>query len=653
MEGPLLVEITDSRTSVPEFPVLVGQVRKQSSLCAADSGIDSVCREFALHLHWEKGADEIPLDLIHQRRCAFGRFLVRKEVSRKIRASHFKAINLLLNEAKAFRWEPYRFLSDGWRAFLPETRHKRCDELVRHFALQGLEASALTRHDINVWINRSVNERVYSYSSAFMMASRFTAILRRRGFTNVDPIAAARLDGYGKPLKDFPEPLKSRVQEFISYRTRRSDGAEDPEEDEEEDWDDDDVDAPTPRTRRQIRAVSAQALQGDICRLYGFLCRKGRGQIERVEQLYEKKVLRRYKKWLELKRPPWAVRSTFQRLIEAALQQESFASQAIRLENFLRSIPREPEPQRRKRTASKSLPYEDLKKIPPKILEEKQALLARAKSGTVLTKRSEKRTKVEIAQLSLREFLVGWMLVLPWRSRNICECRIGGPKPNLFKLPLDAYPGIELPQWAQEAKRKGDAVWQFRFSAKECKGKDEIHRVLPRSLVGPLETYLKDREDLIKIVGHGADPNTLFVNSFARKLTKISLSHLICEITLTYEGKRSSTKIFRDVYAFAYLVKHREREKFANLAWLLWHKNEGTTRRYYASEYSFRLASVNLEQYLKARAGQPPADGGTDLQEWALNPWVVFSELFEYLIRMLKRVKRLHALRSTAGLDRH
>src|SRR5512146_30148 len=201
MEGTLLVDITVPRTSAPEIPVVVGQVRKLSSLCAADSGIDSLCTEFALYLRWEKGADEIPLDLIHQRRCAFGRFLVRKEVSRKIRASHFKAINLLLNEAKVLRWEPYQFLSDGWRVFLPEARQKKCAELVRHFALQKLEASVLTRHDINVWINRSVNERAYSYSSAFMMASRFTAILLRRGFTNVDSIAAARLDWYGKPLR--------------------------------------------------------------------------------------------------------------------------------------------------------------------------------------------------------------------------------------------------------------------------------------------------------------------------------------------------------------------------------------------------------------------------------------------------------------------
>lgn len=647
MLGSPFFDIDAPGNSAPGIPITISQVRKGSSRCAANSRIESLSKLFALHLRWEKGADEIPLDLILQRRYAFRRFLVREGIPRKRRITLSKLINLLLKEAMALGWAPDQFLSDGWRSFLPEAQRNRCAELVRHFALQGLEASDLTRHEINVWINRSVHERVYTFSVAWLMASQFTVILLRRGYSNVNPIAAARLNGYGKPLEDFPEPLKTRVEEFISYRTRSANGSEDPDEDEDEDWDDDDVDAPRPKTRKQIRSVTAQIHKGEICRLYGFLCIKGRGHVDRVEQLFEKKVLRRYRHYLvfERKQEPWAVRNSFKRLIASALQHLSLVSQSVRLAKFVRDLPTEPEPQRRARMASKSLPYDDLRKIPQKILEEKLRLVARAESDTRATKKNKKRTKFAISQLAMRELLITWMLALPWRSRNICECRIHGPNPNVFKRSLKPYPGIRLPQWVKEA-RDGDEdvkIWQYSFSPKECKGNDQIHRVLPRSLIDPLETYLKYREDLITIAGRGRDPNTLFVNRYARKLNATSLYSLICELTLIYGNKRASAKIIRDVYAFEFLLKHSNPDRFVDLAWLLWHKHPETTRRYYATEYNFSLASVNLERYVKARLHPLPADAKADAKVWDYftSPLTILIELSRLLYRPSIRIIRV------------
>jgi hypothetical protein len=645
MERSLPVDIDAPGNSAPGVPATVGQVRKLSSRCAENSGIKTLCKLFALHLQWEKSADEIPLDLILLRRWAFRGFLIRKEFSRERRTRFYNGIDLLLKEAVRLGWVPDQFLSDTWRSFLPEAQRQRCAELVRHFALQGLEAGDLTRHEINVWINRNVQERVYSFSTAWLMASQFTTILLGRGYSNVDQIAAARLGRYGKPLKDFPEPLKTRVEEFISFRLRRADGTGDPDEDEEGDWDDDDVDAPMPKSRKQIRVVSAKKLEGAICRLYGFLCRNGRGDIDRVEQLFEKKVLWRYKEWLisEHKLEPWAVRGPFATLIAAALQHASLVPESVRLARFVRDLPAEPEPQRRARMASKSLPYDDLRMIPQKILADRLAFVARAESDTDGRKRLKRVAKVAVAQLAMREFLIKWMLVLPWRSRNICGCRIHGPNPNLFKRPLKQYPGIRLPQWVKEARARDENVdiWQYSFSPNECKGKARIHRVLPRELIEPLETYLGFRKDLIDLAGRGRDPNTLFVSGFVRKLHATSLYSLMCEITLIYGNKRASAKIIRDVYAFEYLMKHSEPDKFARLAWVLWHKHPDTTRRYYATEYTFSLASVNLERYLKARLRHLPGDAKDDVTDYALFPWIILIELRCLLYRACIRTVRI------------
>src|SRR5581483_7856195 len=332
----------------PEVPVVIGHLRRLGFQSTSNSGTESLYKLFSRHLRWQKDTDQIPIDIIHQRQRAFQLYLVRSGISRKRRSRLIKQMNLLLKEAIELGWVPDQYLSDEWRVFLPEAQLSRCAELVRHFALLQLNPVDLTRHDVNVWINQHVHERVYSFSTAWQMASQFTTMLLRRGYSKVNPIAAARLDKYGKPLEEFPEPLRTRVKEFISYRTRSADGREDPDEDEEDDWDDDDVDGPMPSTRKQIRAVTAQKLEGAICRLYGFLCLKGHGNVEHVEQLFGKGVLHRYKNWLQFERKlePWALRSQLNTLIAAAMQQSSMASESVRLARFVRDLPSELEPQR-------------------------------------------------------------------------------------------------------------------------------------------------------------------------------------------------------------------------------------------------------------------------------------------------------------------
>src|SRR6266481_3906646 len=53
------------------------------------------------------------------------------------------------------------------------------------------------------------------------------------------------------------------------------------------------------------------------------------------------------------------------------------------------------------------------------------------------------------------EFLIQWVLVLPWRQRNIRECRIGlkSEGASLFKVQIEQWDTVAKPRWVQEKLR--------------------------------------------------------------------------------------------------------------------------------------------------------------------------------------------------------
>ena len=73
-------------------------------------------------------------------------------------------------------------------------------------------------------------------------------------------------------------------------------------------------------------------------------------------------------------------------------------------------------------------------------------------------------SKGHAAELVKEEFLIKWLLTLPWRQRNIRECRIGGSNPNIFKAKLPSGRALDMPDWWDEAQRNPEATfWQMRF----------------------------------------------------------------------------------------------------------------------------------------------------------------------------------------------
>ncbi len=555
-----------------------------------------------------KGPNSINLDDLFERRRQFIVALARLGIEPQERRRYSDHIKDLLTKANELGWKPDQFLSEEWRSYFTKARDEGCLELLRHFARLGVKPGELTIAQIDNWVDQRTINRDKSFATAWTIGSRFTTMLLR-DYPDLNPVSAAQLDDYASKIDSMPPVLQREVRALLTFRRNRTDGIDD--EVDQSYWDDY-VNLPPVKKREQVREIRAKQLEAVICRICGFLKEK-KQYPKSLKQLFRPKVFEKYRIWLvrDRKLKPWAVEGVFAVLVGSALQYQQLAGGRIWMTNFMRSIPREPNAERRRRMARKTLSDDLLRDIPDQILKER-LLIPETPSNSR-----------QIATLAMKEFLIRWLLVLPWRARNICECRIEDPKApdpldNLYcDIVLPNAP-MRIPGWVK-LKTDDDAstkIWQYKFSPGECKGDKRIQRVLPRELIDPLQTYLKYRKDLIS----PAHKNALFLNSKGRPLDDSTLYFLLSEITLVYADKRSSAKVLRDVFAFHYIRTYPGPDCFARLSRHLWHADERTTRKYYATQYNFSLATEYLERYLSLRRGcrEEPEDTGPDLVEYAL-----------------------------------
>jgi hypothetical protein len=238
----------------------------------------------------------------------------------------------------------------------------------------------------------------------------------------------------------------------------------------------------------------------------------------------------------------------------------------------------------RRRKAERFLEYKVLELIPVKIRA--------GRAG------SEKKGTVQLALLVMKELVMRWLLVLPWRQRNIREMRIGGSMPNLFKGKIPPFSEIEKPDWVgQEEQKNPDAeFWQFHFSCDETKTGIEVEALVPRQLLQPLEEYLnKFRGHLI----HGIDPQTLFLNRAGKPMTCNQVTQLVSTLTLRHGGRRVTPHLFRDIVAYTRLKENRK-ETLA-LSKLLWHANDHEVVETYGGRFNESSGVCAMESWLDER----------------------------------------------------
>lgn len=196
------------------------------------------------------------------------------------------------------------------------------------------------------------------------------------------------------------------------------------------------------------------------------------------------------------------------------------------------------------------------------------------------------------------ELLMKWLITLPWRQRNIRECRIGGATPNLFKSTIAPFSDINKPGWVieEELRNPKAEFWQFQFSDEETKTGIEVSSLLPRQLIGSLDEYLKASRPHLLV---NSDPDVLFVNKAGRKMTKNQMTQTVSELTLRYKGRRVTPHAFRDIVAYTWLKEHPK--DYLTLSKMLWHSNINTTIQIYGSRFNESNGVSAMEAWLDER----------------------------------------------------
>jgi hypothetical protein len=250
----------------------------------------------------------------------------------------------------------------------------------------------------------------------------------------------------------------------------------------------------------------------------------------------------------------------------------------------LDGLPAESESEVKKRKAEKYLEYAVAESIPVRIRAGRPA--------------AEKEGGILAARLALEELLMKWLITLPWRQRNIRECRIGGPTPNLFKGKIPHYSDIDKPMWVSQEEEKNPSAefWQFQFSEDETKTGCAVSALLPRQLIGILEEYLENlRPQLIRDV----DPLTLLVGRKGKPITADLMTKVVSDLTLRHTGRRVNPHAFRDIVAYTWLKEHPK--DYLTLSKMLWHRNINTTLKIYGARFNESNGVSAMESWLDER----------------------------------------------------
>jgi integrase len=514
-----------------------------------------------------KPIDEISFDLIYANRDGFRPFLESLRYKETSIRSYVNYLRMLLQAAEGLGWQAFAHLPVEWQPVVDLARRKKCLAIVKFIAQGNATPENVTQEDLNRWIELRVSQGKHYVTARWQVDSAWRTLVAC-GYTKNAPFVFLRKKNYGVPLLEFPARLREEVNEVLRWKSANFE--------------------PDRPKGAKVRPVSARSIKQTISSLYGYATKIANlAEIDSLEQLLQKRIVSGFSTWCinEQKLKGRPLFGQLAHLLAAVSKHPDH--KALELSWFrplLDTIPIEGYETVKARKAKKYLPYDVLASIPAKI---------RAKRKAEATRGEE-----HVARLVMEELMIAWLLVFPWRQRNLRECRVAGPDPNLFKGAVEEFSGIDKPSWAveEEANNPNAEFWQVRFSVDETKTEVAVHSLVPKQLIGLLEEYLSEyRPVLLK----GRKCDTLFVPSETDVVSAKFVTNTVSELTLRYGGRRVTPHLFRDIVAFAWLKAHSK--DYLTLSKLLWHKQLSTTIEYYGSRFNESSASVAMESWLEER----------------------------------------------------
>jgi hypothetical protein len=190
-----------------------------------------------------------------------------------------------------------------------------------------------------------------------------------------------------------------------------------------------------------IRARPSEAWEGtgdfswclkySFCQLAGYAINICDLQPVSVTELLQKDLVEAFVEWAINERgiKGWPLKHKLVTIVAVVNHHPSYRSQDFSwLKTLVDSIPIEDASERKQRKARKYVEYDVLETIPAKIHAVREDY-----------ERARNKKPKRVSRLAMEQLMIRWLLVLPWRQRNVRECRVNGSSPNLFKSKIPAF----------------------------------------------------------------------------------------------------------------------------------------------------------------------------------------------------------------------
>jgi len=491
----------------------------------------------------------------------------------------------LLGLAKSFGWVSHRQdVTKPWEKILEcvAGRHG-ATQIVKYAIAIGKGPEEFTDTDLEEWRKLTLAQG-RTATNVRSVAGRFRKRIFRADLSHLVPkLSPPGGTRYGVRLDDIPDPLCKEITSLIKSRMEEKL-------------------SPDRKSERILRPVSARGVQAFICRQYGYLTKVKGEQVTSLRDLCTSPRTYDFANWCRYTRQlcKRTLLSPLASLYAALKAYPSFADQNLDwFTGLLAQLEDNEEDELIAGDAKerKWVPYDILEQLPERMRRDTDQLC-------------RKGTPQYVA--AIRDILlIKWLLILPWRQRNLRECRIGLQEDgaNIFKSGVRDLPSMGRPTWVQEEfdRNPNVEVWQFRFRPLQTKTGHQVRGILPRQIVILLEEYLTSFRPLLL---SGCDPGTLFLTEDGRPFISSLLRHHVINATARYFGREVHPHLFRDIFAAKFLEEHPE--NYLTLSKILWHRDVKTTIRLYGGKYDESYGAVASEVWHEERAQRkqlPPMTG--------------------------------------------
>jgi site-specific recombinase XerD len=520
----------------------------------------------------ELPGDEIPFDLIEDRKRGFRPFLESRRLRENSVRSYVYQQRALLKCAMRHGWSPDGHATEPWKPLLRLAVKKHLTDITRYFSRATQSPAEVTKDAVDQWGEARVREGLI-FTTVATKKNHFWQLLEETGWIAAPPVHLLRFRPYGIPLREMPTKLREDILAVLKWKQAE-------------------IARNRPKYGR-IRAITARNVRLTLQQLVSYVVNVCGANPQSMPELIQQDYVEGFLEWIINERHvrPSSIEGKLAGVLAIVKYHPMFKEQDFGwFKRLLDALPVEDPSERKKRKASRYVAYDELEAIP-----------ARIRAFRETCERKLRKDPVKIARLAMEELMFRWYLVFPWRQRNLRECRISGMSPNLFKAQIPPITEIDKPLWIQEeeARNPGAEFWQISFNPDGTKTHISVDLFVPRCLVGPLEEYLAVyRPTLVK----GGDPGTLFVTARGKPMRPDQVEKVIGHWTTVCAGRRTTPHILRDSVAYKWLKEHPK--DYLTLSKILWHKNVQTTIQIYGSKFNESSGVCAMEAWLDERIGK-------------------------------------------------